>query len=218
MPTGRLGELESALTKVRELLAAAPAEAHPAWLGMVKQDEGILLEQLDRDEAAVDAFLAAASYYETAEQPVEQVQALRLAAQSARYVGNFAQAVELIERTRPVLDALPSADQRVLFQTAGIDWDLALIALQQGDTETAVRHAALAAEHYKRGGYADQHTNARLLIAEHGTTDEKLVEQIFTTLPTGHDLWYRAGWLLVDRLNTQGRSQEAQALQDRLTE
>ncbi len=213
-----LGELESALAKVRELLASAPAEAHPAWLGMVRQDEGLLLEQLDRDEAAVDAFLTAASYYEAAEQPVEQVQAVRLAAQSARYVGNFDQAVELVERTRPILDALPSADQRVLFQTAGVDWDLAMIALQQGETETAVRHAAQAAELYERGGYDDQHTNARLLIAEHGTTDEKLVEQLFTTLPTGHDLWYRAGWLLVDRLRQQNRSPEADAVEARLTQ
>jgi tetratricopeptide (TPR) repeat protein len=213
-----LGELESALTKVRELLAAAPAEAHPAWLGMVRQDEGLLLEQLDRDEAAVDAFLAAAAYYEAAEQPVEQVQAVRLAAQSARYVGNFEQAVSLVEGTRAVLEALPSADQRVLFQSAGVDWDLAMIALQQGETDTAVRHATQAAELYERGGYDDQHTNARLLIAEHGTTDETLIEQLFTTLPTGHDLWHRAGWLLVDRLNAQGRTQEAHTLQTRLTE
>jgi tetratricopeptide (TPR) repeat protein len=213
-----LGELESALTKVRELLASAPVEAHPAWLGMVRQDEGLLLEQLDRDEDAIDAFLTAASYYETAEQPVEQVQAVRFAAQSARYTGNFAQAVELIERIRPVLDALPSADQRVLFQTAGVHWDLALIALQQGETETAVQHAVQAAEHYERGSYEEQHANARLLIAEHGATDEKLAEELFTTLPTGHDLWYRAGYLLADRLRTQGRTQEATALEARLSE
>jgi tetratricopeptide (TPR) repeat protein len=211
-----LGELESALTKVRELLTSAPPEAHPAWLGMVRQDEGLLLEQLNQDDDAVDAFLTAASYFETAEQPIEQVQAVRLAAQSARYAGNFAQAVDLIERTRPILDALPSADQGVLFQTAGAHWDLALIALQQGETETAVQHAVQAAEHYERGGYEDQHTNARLLIAEHGTTDEKLVEQIFTTLPTGHDLWYRAGWLLVDRLRLLDRAAEAEALEARL--
>ncbi|MGW1342551.1 tetratricopeptide repeat protein [Kribbella sp. NPDC002412] len=213
-----LGELQAALTKVGELLAAAPEEAHPAWLGMVRQDEGMLLSQLDRDEEAVDALVAAAAYYEAGEQPVEQAQAIRLAAQSARYAGNFTQAVELVERARPLLEALPSADQRVLFQTAGIHWDLAVIALQQGETETAVQHATQAAEHYERGGFEDQHTNARLLVAEHGTTDEKLVEQIFTTLPTGHDLWHRAGWLLVDRLRTQGREQEATTLESRLTE
>ncbi|MEI8408310.1 MULTISPECIES: tetratricopeptide repeat protein [unclassified Kribbella] len=213
-----LGELESALTKVHELLGSAPADAHPAWLGMVRQDEGLLLEQLNRDEDAIEAFLAAASYLETAEQPVEQVQAIRLAAQSARYAGDFGQAVELVERTRPILDALPSADPRVLFQTAGTHWDLALIALQQGQTDTAVQQAEQAADHYARGGYDDQHTNARLLVAEHGTTDSTLLEEIFPTLPTGHDLWYRAGWLLVDRLRTQGRTQEATTLEARLSE
>ncbi|MEU4608204.1 hypothetical protein AB0F43_34915 [Kribbella sp. NPDC023972] len=213
-----LGELESALTKVRELLASAPPEAHPAWLGMVRQDEGLLLSQLNRDEEAVDVLLAAASCYETAEQPVEQVQALRLAAQSARHAGNFPHAQELVGRTRPVLDTLPSADQRVLFQTAGVHWDLAVIALQQGETDTAVQQAVQAAEHYERGGFEDQRTNARLLVAEYGTTDTQLVEEIFTGLPTGHDLWYRAGWLLTDRLRKQGRDQEATTLEARLSE
>jgi hypothetical protein len=146
------------------------------------------------------------------------VQALRLAAQSARYAGNFPQAQELVGRARPVLDTLPSADQRVLFQTAGVHWDLAVIALQQGETQTAVQQAVQAAEHYERGGFEDQRTNARLLIAEYGTTDTQLVEEIFTSLPTGHDLWHRAGWLLFDRLRTQGRTQEATALEARLTE
>jgi len=211
-----LGELESALAKVRELQASAPAEAHPAWRAMIKQDEGILLEQLDRDEEAVERFVDAAAQYGTAGELVEQVQALRLAAQSARYTGNFAQAVELIEQARPVLNALPSADQPVIFQTAGVHWDLAMIALNQGDSDTAVRHASQAADHYERGGYDDQHTNARLVIAEHGT-DEKLLEQLFPTLTTGTDPWYRAGWLLADRLRTQGRTQEATSLEEKLS-
>ena len=105
-----------------------------------------------------------------------------------------------------------------MFQTAGVHWDLAMIALQQGETDTAVRHAAQAADQYERGGYEDQHANTRHLVAEHGTTDEKLVEQIFITLPTGHDLWNRAGWLLVDRLRTQGRTREATTLEARLSE
>ncbi|SEE68929.1 hypothetical protein [Jiangella alba] len=213
-----LGELESALTKARELLAAAPSEAHPAWLGMVRQDEGLLLQQLDRDGAAVDAFLAAASSYEAAEQPVEHVQAVRLAAQSAQRVGEVDQSVELIERARAVLGTLPSADQEVLFQTAGVEWDLAMIALRRGETDTAVRYATQAAELYERGGYDDMHAQARLLIAEYGSTDVQPVEQLFASLPAGHELWHRAGWLLVDRLEAQGRHQEATALESRLAE
>jgi tetratricopeptide (TPR) repeat protein len=212
-----LGELESALTKLRELQASAPADVHPAWLAMVRQDEGLLLEKLDRDEEAVEVFLSAASYCAAAEQPIDQVQALRLAAQSARYTGNFARAIELTERGRPILDALPSADQPVIFQTAGIHWDLAMIALHQGDSATAVLQATQAADHYERGGYEDQHLNARLLIAEHGT-DEAYLEQLFPTLTPNTDPWYRAGWLLVDRLHAQGRAQEATTLESRLSE
>ena len=65
---------------MRTLLAAAPADAHPHWLGSIRQDEGLLLERLDRDKEAVDVFLAAAEYFETAELPLEYVQAIRLAA------------------------------------------------------------------------------------------------------------------------------------------
>jgi cellulose synthase operon protein C len=212
-----LGEYEAALTKVRELQASAQPDAHPAWLAMVKQDEGLLLEKLDRDEEAVDVLLAAASYYAAAEQPVNQVQAIRLAAQSARYTGDFAQAIGLVESARPVLEALPSADQSVIFQTAGVHWDLAMIALQQGDPATAVRHATQASDLYERGGYDEQRTNAQLLIAEHGTTDEKYLEQLFPTLTPNTNPWYRAGWLLVDRLRTNNRPQEAATLELRLS-
>ena len=212
-----LDELESALTKLRELQASAPADVHPGWLAMVRQDEGLLLEKLDRDEEAVEVFLSAASYCAAAEQPIDQVQALRLAAQSARYTGDFARAVELTESGRPILDALPSAEQPVIFQTAGIHWDLAMIALHQGDSATAVQQATQAADHYERGGYEDQHLNARLLIAEHGP-DEKYLEQLFPTLTPGTESWYRAGWLLVDRLHTQGRTPEATTLESQLTE
>ncbi|MGW6282454.1 tetratricopeptide repeat protein [Kribbella sp. NPDC055071] len=210
-----LGELEPALAKVRELQAAAPADAHPAWRGMIRQDEGQLLERLDRDEEAVEVLLSAASYYAAADQPIEQVQALRLAGQSARYTGDFARAVELVENGRAILDALPSADPQVSFQTAGIHWDLALIALQQGDPKTAVQQATQAGEHYERGGFEGQHTNARLLIAEHG--DPSFAEQLFPTLTAGTEPWYRAGWLLVDRLRAQNRDQEAVALEAILT-
>ena len=91
-------------------------------------------------------------------------------------------------------------------------WDLALIALQQGDADTAVQQASQAADHYERGGYEDQQLNAHLLVAEH-SADETLLEQLFPTLTAGTEPWYRAGWLLVDRLRTHGRTTEATSLE-----
>ena len=92
-----------------------------------------------------------------------------------------------------------------------------MIALHQGDSATAVQQATQAADHYERGGYEDQHLNARLLIAEHGP-DEQYLEQLFPTLTPGTEPWYRAGWLLVDRLHTQGRTPEATTLEAELSE
>ncbi|TWD79375.1 hypothetical protein FB561_0433 [Kribbella amoyensis] len=212
-----VGDLDAALTQVRALLADAPADAHPHWLGLTRQDEGSLLERLDRDEEAVDSFLAAAEYFQAAELPIDHVQALRLAGQSARYSGNFDLVRDLAGRAVPVLDALPSAEQPVLFQRAGIHWDLALLALQQGDTATAVAEAGQAVEPYERGGFEDQALNARLLIAEHGSTDAEPLREIFTSLPTGHDQYLRAGWLLVDRLRQLGRPAEADTLAEKLS-
>ncbi|MEU4391241.1 tetratricopeptide repeat protein [Kribbella sp. NPDC023855] len=211
-----LGELDAALAKLRAQLTEAPADAHPQWLGMLRQDEGMLLERMDRDEEAIDALLAAAEYFESAERPVEYVQAIRLAGQSARYCGNFDLVVELLERARPVLESLPSADQAVLFQQAGLHWDLALLELQKGETAKAVAEARQAADYYERGGFEGQRTNARLLIAEHGTTDDALLREIFDSTPPGDDLWYRAGYLLVDRLRTLNPT-EATTLETRLT-
>ena len=211
-----LGELDSALTHVRAQLAAAPADAYPHWLGSLRQDEGSLLERMDRDKEAVDAFLAAAEYFETAELPIEYVQALRLAGQSARYCGDFDLVSQLLDRARPALEPLPSHDQAVVFQQAGINWDLAMVALQKGEMTAAVQQATQAAEYYERGGFEGQLLNAKLLIAEHGTTDDTLLRELFTSLPSGDDLWYRAGWLLVDRLRVMDRQEEAAALETRL--
>lgn len=211
-----LGELDQALAQVRTLLAAAPEDVHPQWLGNLRQDEGLLLERMDRDDEAVDVFLAAAEHFEKAELPLAYVQAIRLGAQSARYSGEFDLVVQLLDRVRPVLDSLPSAEQSVLFQQAGIHWDLALLRLEQRSVEEAVAEARSAAQYYERGGYEGQLTNARLLIAEHGTTDEAMLQEIFEGLPTGDESWYRAGWLLVDRLRTLGRPVDADALTNRL--
>jgi hypothetical protein len=177
----------------------------------------MLLERLDRDQEAVDALIAAAEYFEAAEQPIEYVQAIRLAAQSARYCGNFDLIPELLDKAQQVLEALPSAEESVIFQQAGIHWDLAMLELQKGEPAAAVAQARQAAEYYERGGFDGQQTNARLLIAEHGSTDEVLAREVFDSAPPGEDLWYRAGYLLLDRLRTLGHTEEATALEARLT-
>jgi cellulose synthase operon protein C len=211
-----LGELDTALAHVRLQLTDASDDAHPHWLGLLRQDEGMLLERLDRDQEAVDALLAAAEYFESAERPIEFVQALRLAGQSARYCGDFDLVRQLLDRCQPALDALPSADETVLFQQAGIHWDLALVELQVGETAAAVSHAQQAAEYYERGGFEGQLINARLLVAEHGTTDDTLVREIFDSLPVGDPTWHRAGYLLVDRLRASDQPEEASSLEARV--
>ncbi|MEV6282358.1 hypothetical protein [Kribbella sp. NPDC051770] len=211
-----LGEMEPALVQVRALLAEAPADVHPYWLGQTKQDEGNLLERLDRDKEAVEVFVAAAAYFEAAEQPLETVQALRLAGQSARYAGEFDRVRELLEQAQSVLEVLPSAEEHVLFQQAGIYWDRGILALQQGDLATLVADATRAAEAYERGGYEDQHLNAQLLLAEHASTDAAALEGIFNSLTTSHPHYHRAGYLLADRLRQLDRHQEADALEDQL--
>lgn len=210
-----LGELEPALTNVRAQLADS-VDAHPHWIGSLRQDEGSLLERLDRDKEAVDAFLAAAELYDPAELPIDHVQVLRLAGQSARYCGDFDLVSQLLERALPILEPLPADDQAVLFQRAGIHWDLALLALQKGEPASAVREAQQSAEYYERGGFEGQLLNSRLLIAEHGTTDDVMLRELFTSIPTGDELWHRAGWLLVDRLQALGRADEAATVETQL--
>ncbi|GAA0603949.1 hypothetical protein HPO96_18475 [Kribbella sandramycini] len=211
-----LGEREAALAKIHELLADIPEDIEPVRLASIRQEEGILLEQLDRDEEAVEVFLAAAQGFADAGEPIQLTQAVRLAAQSARYIGAHDRGIALIESAQEVLQQLPADNPDVLFQSAGTYWDLALIALQQGKVPTAVEHADEAADRYEQGGYEEQYLNAQLLLAEHGTEDEKALEELFGELPQGTDLWFRTGYLLVDRLRAVSRAGDATALETRL--
>ena len=116
-----------------------------------------------------------------------------------------------------MLESLPSADEHVLFQQAGIHWDLAMLEAAAGSSGGGCRRGdAGGASTTNAAATRTSYINARLLIAEHGTTDEAVLQEIFTGLPTGDDLWYRAGWLLVDRLRTLGRPADADALENRL--
>lgn len=156
-----LNEPDAALSQADLVLADVPSDAGPDWLGMVLRKKGELLEQLNRDDEAVDTLVAAAAQYGLAGELHEQVAALRLAAQSARYIAELDQAESLLDEARAVVDQLPAEDLRSSISDAVVHWEFALVRDMQGRLPEAIELAAVSAELYESVGQLESASNAR---------------------------------------------------------
>jgi cellulose synthase operon protein C len=156
-----LNEPAAALPQAEKVLADIPPDAGPDWLGMILRKKGELLEQLNRDAEARDALVAAAAQYGLAELLHDQVAALRLAAQSARYIGELDQAESLLGEARLVVDELPAEDLRSSTSDAVVHWELALVRDMQGRLPEAIELAQICAGLYESVGQLESASNAR---------------------------------------------------------
>ncbi len=156
-----LNEPEAALPQAELVLANVPPDAGPDWLGMVLRKKGELLEQLDRDGEARDTLVAAAAQYRLAGQAHEQVGALRLAAQSARYIGELDEAESLLDQARAVVDQLDAEDLQSATSDAVVQWELAMVRDMQGRLSEAIELALVSAALYESVGQLESASNAR---------------------------------------------------------
>ncbi|MDX6281812.1 MAG: hypothetical protein QOH03_2883, partial [Kribbellaceae bacterium] len=161
-----LNEAAAALPQAELVLADVPADAGPDWRGMVLRKKGELLEQLNRDDEARDALVAAAAQYALAGELHDQVAALRLAAQSARYIGELDQAESLLGEAAAVVDQLPAEDLRSPTSDAVVHWELALVRDMQGRLLEAIELATVSAGLYESVGQLESASNARDYIAD----------------------------------------------------
>lgn len=214
-----LGELDSALAQIRILIDTAEPDEDAGWLADLRQEEGKLLEQLNRDDEAIAPLEQSADLYARAERPYDQIVALRRAARSAMFTEDFGAARAIIGRARQVLDVLPSGDPQASFHDGGLWYNLAEVAMRSGDTEGAVQQMARAADVYEQAGHEDQAIDARLIVAGwDGTVDEAWLRTVHAEAEEGSDPWYRAGWILVDLLRASERGPEADRLESDLTQ
>ncbi|HEU4945863.1 MAG TPA: hypothetical protein VFT31_01805 [Kribbella sp.] len=214
-----LNEFDAALGQVRILIAVSSPAEDPAWYAALREEEGKLLERLDRDSEAVEPLTDAAGLYLAADRPYDQLVALRRAGRSAMYAGDFEEARALFGQARAVVDSLPADDPRTTFHDAGLWYNLAEIAIRTNDRSNAVDQMTRAAELYERSGHDDQAIDAYLIRTSWGgTADESKLRSIHGEVPPGSDYWYRAGWLLVDLLREQNRDDQADALEAELTQ
>ncbi|WP_433009733.1 hypothetical protein [Kribbella sp. CA-294648] len=156
-----LNEPEAALPQAELVLANVPPDAGPDWLGMVLRKKGELLEQLDRDGEARDTLVAAAAQYGLAGQAHEQVGALRLAAQSARYIGELDEAESLLDQARAVVDQLDAEDLQSATSDAVVQWELAMVRDMQGRLSEAIELALVSAALYESVGQLESASHAR---------------------------------------------------------
>lgn len=214
-----LNELDAALGQIRILVEGTNADDDLGWLAFLREEEGKLLERLDRDHEAVEVLEDAAALYLRAELPYEQVVALRRAGRSAMFVEDFDGARAFFGRARQALDVLPSDDPRTTFHDAGLWYNLAEVAIRTNDRPTAIAQMTRAADLYEQGGHDEQAIDAFLIQTEWGgDQDGGRLRLIRDRVPPRSDFWYRAGWLLVDLLRADGREKDANALEAELTQ
>jgi len=212
-----LGELGQALDLIRSNLAEVPADAHLDQAGL-REDEGDLLDKLDRDAEAVGVYEAAAAGFGMADAPVDRVRALRKAARAARFAERPADAARLLAAAEAGLLPLPSAEPEVAFHTAGIEYDRAVLAQDSGRTDEAVRLLDRAVEGYEAIGAEDNAADARLTLATllAPAQAEPALRRVFEAAEPGSGLWYRAGYSLADVLKQLNRTAESTALENTL--
>ncbi|MFC0628849.1 tetratricopeptide repeat protein [Kribbella deserti] len=214
-----LGELDSALAQIRVLIDTVEPDEDPNWLADLRQEEGKLLEQLNRDNEAVAPLEQAAAFYAQAERPYDQIVALRRAGRSAMFSEDFAAARAIFGRARQVLDVLPGGDPQTSFHDGGLWYNLAEVAMRCGDSGGAITQMNRAADTYEQAGHEDQSIDARLIVAAWGgSVDETWLRSVHAEAEEGSDAWYRAGWLLVDQLRASNRGPEADRLESTLTQ
>jgi cellulose synthase operon protein C len=212
-----LGELDPALDLIRANIAEESEEEHYG-LARLREDEGDLLDRLDRDGEAVGAYEAAAAGFGTADAPVDRVRALRKAGRSARFAERPADAARLLDAVEAALLPLPSAEPEVAFHTAGLDFDRAVLAQDAGRTDDAVRLLDRAADGYEAIGADDNAADARLTLATllPSAESEPALRRVFDAAEPGTNLWYRAGYTLADVLRDLNRDAEADRLEETL--
>jgi tetratricopeptide (TPR) repeat protein len=212
-----LGELNPALDLVRANLAEVPDD-RPDWAAPMLEEEGDLLDRLDRDAEAAAAYESAAAGYASADALLDQVRALRKAGRSARFAERPDDASRFVDAAEAALLPIPSAEPEVAFHTAGLDYDRAVLAQDAGRPREAAQLLARAAEAYDAMGADDNAADARLSQAGllSPAEAEPVLRTVFDAVEPGSTLWYRAGYALADLLGGLGRLVEAAALEERL--
>jgi tetratricopeptide (TPR) repeat protein len=213
-----MGELDPALDLIRTTIADAKPDPASDDLARLREEEGDLLDRLDRDGEAVGVYETAAAGYGEADATVDRVRALRKAARSARFAERPADAIRLLATAEAALMPLPSADPEVAFHTAGLDYDRAILAQDAGRHDEAIALLDRAAEAYDVIGADDNAADARLTMAMlmDPPRAEPALRQVFDAAEPGSNLWYRAGYALADALRDLNREPEATTIETTL--
>jgi tetratricopeptide (TPR) repeat protein len=210
-----LGELDPALELIRTTIAGADPDLPADDLARLREEEGDLLDRLDRDGEAVGVYEAAAGGYGAADAALDRIRVLRKAARSARFAQRPDDAVRLLASVEAALMALPSAEPEVAFHAAGLDYDRAVLAQDSGRHDEAIGLLDRAADAYDVIGADDNAADARLTMAMlmDAPRAEPALRRVFDAAEPASNLWFRAGYALVDALRDLNRETEAAGLE-----
>lgn len=223
----RLGQRETALENIASRLVLLAAE-DPAQNDEVCNTDravlhdwrGKLLDRLDRDSEAADAFDLAASLFERIGDGEQQLIALRRAGASASWADDDARSSVLREQARALLGRLAEDGAHpafVTFQEGALAWDGARAADRSGRAEEAIALLHEAERLYRDCGEDDNAAAALVYRARLGDLVPSAgLRRIFETAEEGSQFWHNVGYQLLDALQREGDTVTAERLQERL--
>lgn len=223
----RLGQRETALEHIASrlvLLAAEdPAESDEvcnADRAVLHDWRGRLLDKLDRDTEATDAFELAASIFERTGNREQQLIALRRAGTSASWADDDARSSALRAQAKALLPRLAEDGAHpayLTFQEGALAWDGARAADRSGRTEEAIALLHEAERFYRECGEDDNAAGAVAYRAQLGDpVPSAELRTIFEANEEGSQFWHNVGYQLLDALRREGDSTAADELQARL--
>ncbi|MFE7226592.1 hypothetical protein ACFU7D_17485 [Nocardioides sp. NPDC057577] len=223
----RLGQPETALehiaTRLVLLASNDPEQADETAnsdRAVLHDWRGKLLDRLDRDSEAADAFELASRLFDQTGDSNQQLLTLRRAATSASWTGDEERSSALRERAKALLPRLADDGAHpayVTFQLGGLAWDGARAAHHAGRTEVAIGLLHEAERLYRESGQDAYAVDAVVYRAQLGDpVPSTELQPVFDDAEEGSGFWRNAGYQLVDALRREGNAITADELQAKL--
>jgi tetratricopeptide (TPR) repeat protein len=184
-----LGTPDRALELLDTVTEHCVAQENPAGAGQMCTLSGEILDDLDRDALAAQAFTRAAEFYQDASLAEPELRTRRRAALSWRWAGATDSSLTALAAAEEVATELPSDDPHVAWELALLRYDAARILAAAGKLGDAVDRLDGAAERFR---LMDAPVEAAMTDALHGrlladlgrpTDAEKLLTEALAALP-----------------------------------
>ncbi|MEV4809617.1 hypothetical protein [Micromonospora avicenniae] len=214
-----LGEIDPALALLEQLAENLDGPDNLPHRAEMLEEAGGLLYDADRDAAAAARFAAAASAYELAGHPVDELRARRREAYAWMWAGDGPAALRVLEVMDRLAAALAGdAEPPATYERALAAEVAARVLAGDGresealDRLDGVPDRLRTIEAFGEAAQVEIFTGELLLRLDRPTEAEGLLRVVLAGLPVGSRPVQQAAWLLAQALDRLGRPDEAAKL------